>query len=58
MAADLPLPLPDRRTTLRLVFPQDHCPSLETTGRTYAVVASKSLPDLQHAAHYVRRSVE
>jgi len=38
MAADLPLPLPDRRTTLRLVFPQDHCPSLETTGRTYAVV--------------------
>jgi len=26
--------------------------------RTYAVVASKRLPDLQHAAHYVRRSVE
>ena len=26
--------------------------------RTYAVVASKHLPDLQHAAHYVRRSVE
>ena len=38
MAADLPLPLPERRTTLRLVFPQDHCPSLETTGRIYAVV--------------------
>ena len=26
--------------------------------RTYAVVASRRLPDLQHAAHYVRRSVE
>src|SRR4029450_5819638 len=38
MTADLPSPLPERRTTLRLVFPQDRCPSLETTGRTYAVV--------------------
>lgn len=38
MAADLPSPLPERRTTLRLVFPRDRCPSLETTGRTYAVV--------------------
>ena len=38
MPADLPSPLPERRTTLRLVFPRDHCPSLETTGRTYAVV--------------------
>jgi hypothetical protein len=26
--------------------------------RTYAVVASRHLPDLQQAAHYVRRSVE
>jgi hypothetical protein len=38
MSADLPSPLPERRTTLRLVFPQDGCPNLETTGRTYAVV--------------------
>ncbi|HKU60938.1 MAG TPA: hypothetical protein VJQ44_06965 [Gemmatimonadales bacterium] len=38
MAADLPPPSSERRTALRLVFPQDHCPSLETTGRTYAVV--------------------
>ena len=38
MTADLPSPLPERRTTLRLVFPQDRCPSLETTGRKYAVV--------------------
>ena len=38
MTADFFPPLPERRTTLRLVFPQDHCPSLETTRRTYAVV--------------------
>src|SRR3954467_7460784 len=30
--------VPERRTTLRLVFPRDHGPSLETTGRTYSVV--------------------
>ena len=38
MPPDLFPPSPERRTTLRLVFPQDHCPSLETTGRAYAVV--------------------
>jgi hypothetical protein len=38
MAADHSPPLPERRTTLRLVFPQDRRPSLETIGRTYAVV--------------------
>jgi hypothetical protein len=30
--------LPERRSTLRLVFPLDHSPQLETVGRTYAVV--------------------
>lgn len=29
---------PERRSTLRLVFPLDRCPRLETVGRTYAVV--------------------
>ena len=38
MAADLSSPMPERRTSLRLVFPRDRCPSLETTGRTYPVV--------------------
>ncbi len=38
MSAD-PFPgLPERRSTLRLVFPLDRCPRLETFGRTYAVV--------------------
>jgi hypothetical protein len=30
--------LPERRSTLRLVFPRDRCPRLETVGRTYPVV--------------------
>src|SRR3954447_16048095 len=38
MFADFSPNVPERRTTLRLVFPRDHGPSLETTGRTYPVV--------------------
>jgi hypothetical protein len=30
--------LPERRASLRLVFPQDRCPRLETGGGTYPVV--------------------
>ncbi len=38
MFADFSPNVPERRTTLRLVFPRDHGPSLETTSRTYPVV--------------------
>jgi hypothetical protein len=38
MPADSSPALPERRSTLRLVFPQDGRPRLETVGRTYPVV--------------------
>ena len=38
MSADPSPGIPERRSTLRLVFPLDRCPRLETVGRTYPVV--------------------
>jgi hypothetical protein len=38
MPADPSSRLPERRSTLRLVFSLDRCPRLETVGRTYSVV--------------------
>jgi hypothetical protein len=38
MAAEPTSAAPERRSTLRLVFPPDRCPRLETVGRTYAVL--------------------
>lgn len=38
MSADPSPGTPERRSTLRLVFPLERCPRLETVGRTYPVV--------------------
>jgi len=38
MAVEPSSDLPERRSTLRLVFPRDRCPRLETTARTYSVL--------------------